>query len=202
VSGALTITLADPGPLQLMSLMLQQRVQAIFPPSYFGFAWMPAKADRNWFKRYVPRCPAAALGWNGVADKDSAGVFAGIAHFTLALIVKNASSVQGRYLGDALGPGLMPMVRAATIALQGWVIDPPDNPFCAQGGVTVSAVANLYNEDWGDEDTAIAALELAVPYEETLPPGMEQVPAGPLALGITWNFDPQAPQIDSTGLVT
>jgi hypothetical protein len=189
VSGALTVSLADPGPVQLVARELETRLKQIFPEKYFVFAWMPAKADRTWFDRYIKRTPAIALGWDGIAPSmDNGRVFAGSMVFSLTCITKNAHSIQGRYYGDALSPGLLAMVRVAAVALQGWVVDPPDNPFCAQGAVQVAAVENIVPEEWVTDDTAVAALKLVIPYEENLPPGMEMDPAGPLELKVGWDF--------------
>ena len=199
---AVTQPLADIGPLQWMAQELQARLQSAFPPSYFVFQFMPAKADRAWFKKYVTRYPAVLLGWTGVTgDKDDGGVFEGIAHWTVALVTKNSSNVQARYMGDTLAPGLFPMARIATIILHGYFINPADTPWSASNSAIVNAAGNIYNEDWGDEDTGVAALDVTVRFKETLPPGLEQAPSNALLeTAITWNFRQQPPLLtDNAG---
>lgn len=202
MSGTLTPALATPGPLEWMTAAIQARLQQAFPANLFGFAYMPAKADRAWFDKYLSRTPALALGWNGTqADSDEGRIFTGTAHWTLALITKNAGSVQARYVGDKLAPGLFAMARVATLMLHGFLIDPDGTPWTATGTIKVTAIGNLFNEEWGGEGTAIAALDLHVQYEEVPPPGLEQAASsGPLEMNIAWDFGEQTPLLtDSVG---
>jgi hypothetical protein len=205
MSGAVTTALSQDGPLMWMGQAIEARLALAFPPAYFDFAWMPAKADRAWFKRYLRRTPAIALGWNGCqATSDDGGVFTAHAHWTVALITKNAAGPEARLMGDALAPGLFAMQRVATLMLHGWLIDPDGTPWTATGSTIVTAAGNLYNDEWGDEDTAICGLDLSVLYEETLPAGLIPSPSiGNLIDCITWDFGEQPPlltqTIDTTG---
>ena len=86
------------------------------------------------------------------------------------------------------------MARIATVTLHGYLIDPPDMPWSASGSTIVNALGNIYNEDWGDQDTAVCALDVTVRYREALPPGLEQLPSNALLeTAITWNFGQQPP---------
>lgn len=202
MSGLITQPLADGGPISWMAQALQARLQCAFSPKYFNFHFMPAKPDKVWFQKFVTRYPAVLLGWTGVTgDKDDGGIFEGIAHWTVALATRNSSSVLARYMGDNLAPGLFPMARIATVTLHGYLIDPPDMPWSASGSTIVNALGNIYNEDWGDQDTAVCALDVTVRYREALPPGLEQLPSNALLeTAITWNFRQQPPLLtDNAG---
>jgi hypothetical protein len=185
----------DPPPLAMMALALRERLQAAFPPAQFDFAFAPAKADKVWFKKYLRRGPGVALSWNGCqGTKDDGGVWEGTAHWSVLLFTKNGSGVLERYMGDALAPGLFAMTRVATLILHGWLINPSNSAWSAQGACVVNAMGNTYNDEWGDEDTAVSALDLTVLYDETLPPGLEAAPSAAfLQDNITWNFGEQPP---------
>ncbi len=200
MSGALSAPLADAGPVQLMTAALQARLQWAFPPTYFDFAFMPFKADRRWFERCFRRCAGVALSWRGCEPTKSDAVpFTAHARFTVVLFAKNAGGVQQRYVGDGLGVGLFSMTRIATLALQGWTMPTAANGWEPQGAVIVDQVGNLYDEQWGDENTAIAGLDLSIEYEEVLPPGFgEQLPDGVLVDNIFWNFGQQPPLLNDT----
>jgi hypothetical protein len=179
--------LAQPGPLGWMMQEIQARVQQGFPPKYFDFEIMPQKADREWFNRSLKRTAFVALGWNGTKAEGKGGVFGGEASFTLALITRNPV-ISARYMGDALAPGLFAMVRVATLLLNGFDIEPAGTDWTPSSSIVVNGIGNLYNEDWGRSDIAVAALDLSMVYEEMLPPGLEQSPSGSLSLNLGWNF--------------
>jgi hypothetical protein len=197
---ALTPALADPGPLQWMAAGLQARLQAAFSPDFFTFGFMPARADRAWFKRHFMRLPGVALGWNGSKGvRDDGMPWTAEASWTVALITKNDGSPINRYVGDALAPGLFAMQRVATIILHGYLIEVESTGWTSSGTVIVNAAGNLYNEEWGDEQIAICALDLSIRYEETQPPGLEpNLPNGSLADLITWDFGELAPLLTQT----
>lgn len=170
MSGALTPALAAMGPLHWMADAIQARLREIFPPAYFQGAWMPTRPDRQWFTRTVQRTPAWALSWTGSpAESDQGNIFKARAHFVVALIVKNSTGVTQRFFGDKAGPGLFAMQRAVVTGLHGMVIDPPGVEWSATGTVEVTAVGNLYNDEWGDQDAAIVGVDLQVLYEEFPP---------------------------------
>jgi hypothetical protein len=187
VSAQLLSTLAQPGPLGWMYSEIKGRVQQVFPSNLFDFSMMPKNPDRKWFSKYARRTPFLALGWQGVANEGEGAKFGGRAHWTLAMVVKN-SDVEARYMGDALSPGLFAMVRVATLALNGFLPNPPNTDWSAERSIVVSALGNLFEGDWGDDEMAIAGLDLHCVYEEQLVPGLEQSPAASLVLDCGWKF--------------
>jgi hypothetical protein len=179
--------LSDPGPIGWMMMGIQERLKAGFPANLFDHAMMPQKADRKWFERNFRRTALVAVGWNGTAAEGEGAVFGGHANFTVALVTKNPK-IEGRYLGDALSPGLFGMLRVATLLLNNFVPKSASNSWSASRSSVVTSIGNIYTEEWGDENTAIGALDLSILYEETLVPGLEESPSGSLSLDCGWNF--------------
>jgi hypothetical protein len=181
---------AGEGPLHCTARALQQWLQLVFPANYFDWHWLDGKIGKTQWAALTRRCPTVALGFAGVApERENADVFVGKSHWFLALVTRNTGGPQARLLGDKLAPGILSIVRAATVALNGFVIDPPDTPWSASGAVEITDVAALTSDDWIDEALAASGISLSVPYEETLLPGLD-TPNHMDALSGTWSFDP------------
>ena len=182
--------LVGEGPLHFTARALQARLQLLFPPNYFDWHWLDGKIGKTQWDRLTRRCPSVCLGFAGVTPSASNGLaFEGKSHWFLALVTRNEGGPQARLLGDRLAPGILSVVRAATVALNGFVINPPDTPWCASGAVEVTDISALTSDDWTSEALAAVGINLAVPYEEVLPPGLD-TPNRLDALSITWSFDP------------
>jgi hypothetical protein len=180
----------EEGPLHFTARALKAQLQTVFPPSRFDFQYLDGKIGKQQWARLTRRTPAVALGWAGVEPGANNGsIFFGTSLWVVALITRNEAGPQQRLLGDAIAPGILSMVRAATLALQGFAIDPPDTPWAASGAVQVRNVAALYSDEWTDEACAVAGVDIAVEYQELLPPSFDAVNAMD-ALSIDWAFGP------------
>jgi hypothetical protein len=189
---------AGEGPLHFTARALQARLQQVFPPRQFDWHWLDGKIGKQQWGVLTRRPPAVCLGWAGVTPGAEMGeVFEAHSHWFLALVTKNAGGPGPRMLGDKLAPGILSLARAATLALNGFVIDPPDTPWAASGAVRITDVAALTSDDWVDEALAAAGVSLSVPYQEMLPPGLD-TPNHFDALAITWAFDPPNGQFTQT----
>ncbi len=180
--------LSDEGPLHFTARALQARLQTVFPATRFDFQFLDGKIGKTQWKRVTRRPPAIGVGWAGVKAGDWNGEqFGGISQWFVMLLVSNESGPGQRLLGDRASPGLLAMVRAATLALQGFTIANPDTGWAASGTVQVTSVAALYSDDWTDDAYALAGLELDVAYQETLIPGQDTI-NNMDALAIDWRF--------------
>ena len=180
--------LSSEGPLHFTARALKAQLQTVFPPSRFDFHYLSGKLSVKSWQRLTRRTPAIALGWSGVDPMEGAGgAFFGVSHWFVALVTRNEAGPEQRLLGDKLAPGLLSLVRAATLALNGFTIDPPDTPWAASGSVQVRAMHLLDTEEWTDEACSIAGIDLNVEYVEQLYPGLD-TPNAMDALSIGWSF--------------
>ena len=180
--------LDEEGPLHFTARALRAQLETVFPPARFDFQVLDGKLGKAQWQRLTRRPPAVCLGWAGVTPaRDNQRQFAGTSHWFVGLLTKNANSPQARLLGDPMGPGILTMVRAATIALNGMVIDPVETPWAASGAVAVTGVHALYSDEFVDEYTSLAGIEVDVPYEEALPAAWESVNSFD-ALSVAWTF--------------
>ena len=180
--------LAEEGPLHFVARALRAQLETVFPPGRFDFQYLDGKLGKTQWQRLTRRPPAVCVGWAGVTpQRQSQRVFEGVSHWFVGLLTKNANSPDARLLGDPMGPGVLTMVRAATIALQGMVIDPVETPWAASGAVQITGVHALYSDEFVDEYTTLAGIELDVAYEEALPAAWQTVNSLD-ALSVAWSF--------------
>lgn len=177
------------GPLHFTARALKARLQGVFPAAGFDWHWLDGKIGKNQWGNLTRKTPSVCLGFAGVTPDASNGeVFAGKSHWFLALVTKNPGGPGPRLLGDRVAPGILALSRAATLALNGFVVDPPDTPWSATGAVEITDLSALTSDDWVDEALAAVGISFSVPYEERLPPGLDTVNHFD-ALKITWTFD-------------
>jgi hypothetical protein len=189
------------GPLHFMARALQARLQQVFPPQQFDWHWLDGKMGKQQWSALTRRCPAVCLGFAGVTPHaENAVIFGGDSHWFLAVVTRNTGGPMLRMLGDKFSPGVLSLIRAATLAVHGYLINPPDTPWAASGTVRVSDILALSSEDWVDEALAAGALSLTIPYEELLPPGLD-TPNNMDALSETWAFASAPATTQMTDLV-
>lgn len=180
--------LADEGPLHFTARALVARLQTVLPPPWFDYHYLDGRLSKAQWGRLTRRTPAVCVGWAGVVPlPHTGGVFAGTGKWFVGLITRNEAGPAQRLLGDRFAPGVLSLVRAATIALQGYVIDPPCTPWTASGAVQVTAVQALYSDDWTDEACSLVGIDLDIEYEEMLPPAFD-TSAGLDAIRAAWSF--------------
>lgn len=178
------------GPLHFTARALQVRLQSVFPAQRFDWHWLDGKIGKTQWGNLTRRTPSVCLGFAGITPSPAnSTVFEGRSHWFLAVVTKNSGGPMGRLLGDKAAPGVLSLVRAATLALNGYVIDPPDTPWSASGAAEITDISALTSDDWVDEALAAAGISFSVPYEEALPPGLD-TPNSFDALQIAWSFDP------------
>jgi hypothetical protein len=188
--------LTEEGPLHFTARALQAQLQRVFPANRFDWHWLDGKLTAKQWGRLTRRTPAVGLGWAGVTPntRNSLGFF-GASHWFLALVTRNEMSAEARLLGDKVAPGILSMVRAATIALNGYTVDPPDTPWQASGSTVITGVGAFYSDDWTDEASTLAGVDISVEYEEVLPASLN-TPNAMNALQIAWGFPAQAQWTD------
>jgi hypothetical protein len=188
---------AGEGPLHFMARGLQVRLQQVFPASGFDWHWLDGKISKAQWVKLTQRTPSVCVGFGGVGPSTANGeTFMGRAHWFVSLVTRNPGSPQARLLGDRAAPGILALVRAATLALHGFRIDPPDTPWAASGAVEITDISALTSEDWIDEALAAVGISLSVPYEEALPPGLD-TPNHFNALRTAWSFSPNGAWTDT-----
>ena len=179
---------ADEGPLHFIGRALGERLRRVFPEPKFDHQILDGKLTKSQWSRLTRRTPTVALGWGGITpDPRSPGLFHATSHWFLALITRNEAGPRQRLLGDRLAPGTLSMVRAAVLALNGYVIDPPDTPWAASGAVCIHALTPLYDDAWVDEALSVAGIELSVEYDEALPLALD-TPNNLDAIQFNWAF--------------
>lgn len=185
--------LSDEGPLHFMARAIAARLQTVLPQQWFDYHFLDGKLSKTQWGRLTRRTPSVCIGWAGVVPMPhDGGVFAGTSKWFVGLVTRNEAGPAARLLGDRFAPGVLSLVRAATIALQGHVIAPPETPWAASGAVQVTNVQALYSDDWTDEACCLVGIELDVEYEELLPPGFATSP-GFNGLNIAWSFATSPP---------
>jgi hypothetical protein len=178
----------EEGPLHFTARALAAQLQTVFPPNRFDFQYLDGKLGKTQWGRLTRRPPSVCLGWAGITPLPGNGcVFLGTSHWFVGLLTKNVHSPDARLLGDAVGPGILSMVRAATIALHGFTIDPAETPWAASGTAEITGIHALYNDEFTDEYTTLAGLDVSVQYEEVLPAGLDTINSCN-ALSVAWTF--------------
>ena len=178
------------GPLHFMARAIQHRLLRVFPAARFDHQLLDGRITKAQWARLTRRTPTVALGWAGVTpDRLAGNIFHGTAHWMVALVTRNEGGPTQRLLGDKLAPGVLALVRAAVLALEGYLIDPPDTPWAASGSIAVTNVSALYDDGWTDEALSVAGVELSVEYDEALPPALD-TPNDLDAIAASWNFAP------------
>lgn len=180
--------LPDEGPLHFTARALRAQLQTVFPASRFDFAYLDGKLTRAQWERLTRRPPSVCLGFAAVTPQAASGAFIGVSHWFVGLLVRNDGGPEARLLGDRAGPGILSMVRAATIALNGFQIRPAETLWAASGAVEISAVTALETEPFAAEAISFTGLEVNVRYEEALPPDFDTINSLD-ALSIGWSFD-------------
>jgi hypothetical protein len=185
----------NPGQLQQLGTALIAQVQIAFPPTLFQFEVMPSKLTPQAWTALVRRVPFVGLGWNGVEPAPDMGRgFRGVSRWTLYLVTRNSAGELGRYFGDAQGPGLLQMVQAAVVLLQGADIG-------GVGTAAVRSVANAVAEGWEGGNAVIAAVDIDVPVDLTLRNSIDGASVDMDALktlAIAWDFLPATGSLTDT----
>lgn len=192
------LTIVSPGPMQQTMLALRDRLRLVFPERRFQHAIMPSKITPKEWLRLTQRTPFVGLGWAQLDPIRQAGRdFIGRMHWSVYLVTQNSAGTAQLYAGDARAPGLFDLVAAAVAVLQGYTIP-------GVGTVTVTKAGNAFAEGWDADNTAMAAIDLAVNVSLPLADAVSGVSETVLAtIGIDWIFGPlgQIEQADtiSTG---
>ena len=164
----MSVAAINPGVLGQIACALQARLQIVFPPERFQFDFMPPKLSSREWTALVRRPPFIGLGWNELAQKSTPSrIFTGASTWPVFIVVNNQAGTRNRYLGDAQGPGLFALVQAAIIALNGFrLVDKSGEPL---GSCTVQRAANAFAENWDADGYAMAAVDVSVVTEVTVP---------------------------------
>jgi hypothetical protein len=140
---------------------------------------MPPIPTKTEWDRLTRRSPCLGVAWAGLEREPKAGpLFSGEAKWLIYLVVDNPE-VGARFYGDGRGIGLVGMVTAAIALLHGWTVD-------GVGTTSVALAESLTKEEWGNDTTAIAGLDLRVPVIPDA--GIAAAPAldDLVRIGATW----------------
>jgi hypothetical protein len=166
--------LAGEGPLHFTARALHQRLTEVFPPARFDHQWIDGRLSKQQWARLTRKPPTVALGFGGITPDPRAGaIFHGTAHFMIALVAYNPAGPRERLMGDKVAPGMLAMIRAAILMLNGFEVRAPDTTWASTGAVEITTIAPVYDEAWVDEALSVTALEVGVQYDEALPPGLD-----------------------------
>jgi hypothetical protein len=181
------------GPLHFMGEAIAARLKLVFPPNQFTHEYVPARLTLTEWRRLTRRTPFVGLGWTGITPDHEAGrVFEGTAHWIVLLVTKNAGGVAARYQGDRVGAGLFQLIRAASIALQGFTPRQPELSWEAASTVLIRDIQSVYSDEWADDEAAVGMISLDVPYQEQisddLVAALGQTPGSFGNVSITWAF--------------
>ncbi len=156
----MSVRVIDNGPLCSMLAGLQARLQIAFPPSVFTFDVMPTRITQASWAQVVRRTPFVGLGWNSAENKGGS-TFAGAAHFSVFLVVKNEAGERGRLMGDSQGSGLFQVVQAAILVLNGFKVPDLADPGATVGTCLVRLASNA-GVEWAAENMAVAVIDVDV----------------------------------------
>lgn len=185
---------AQPQPgdtaLTFMPRAIEARLRTVFTTA-FDFALLPSgKLSKAKWQAVVRRVPMLGLGYLGCKPaEDNGRSFRAHALWELLLVTRGVTPQQS-LLGDVAAPGILSMIRAATVALQGYTIAPEGAPACASGSVAISSVDLALSDEFFGDDYCAASVILSVPYRETSA-GMtlSQPTVGELmAIAESWSF--------------
>jgi hypothetical protein len=187
-SEATALTILPQGALECAGAAIDARLRLVFPPRLFDHQVMPSRVTPAGWKRLLRRTPFVGLGWAkaDLAPHAPAGLFVGVAHWSVFLVTRNVAGPRHLYWGDGQGPGLFAMVRAAVAGLHGMKI-------AGVGTAQVPGAGNAYAEGWDDDEIAMAAVDLTVNLTLALADSVAGVEEDPLLrLGESWSFTAEA----------
>ncbi len=176
----MTLTFPEPKTqLHLFSEHLEDRLKAVFPTP-FTVALMPPAPSKTEFERLTSRKPFVGFAFAGLKPTGSGRIFNCSSSWMVFLAVDNTEVVR-RHIGDERGVGLFGMITATVFALNGWTIE-------GVGSVTVTGADVVVREDWANDTTAIAMVDIEVGL--VIDDGIARLTRGPddafLTLVSTW----------------
>ncbi|WP_431281657.1 hypothetical protein ACQW02_19925 [Humitalea sp. 24SJ18S-53] len=152
------------GPLIAMHDAIVARLREVFPTNKFTHGFVDSRLTPVEWGDLMRLKPFVGLGWGGARPSDANGRrMSATAEWTVFLATGNSAGPTQRYAGDTQGPGLLAMVQVAAGALQGMVVRPPRarEPV---GTVEVSGISNLVIDGFQEKNTAIAGIDLRIPF--------------------------------------
>ncbi len=176
----MTLTFPEP-PTQLhrVASALDARLKLIFPDP-FTVGLMPPAPSKAEFDRLTARKPYVGYAFENLRARSSSRLFSATADWMVLLAVDNAD-ISRRHIGDERGIGLFGMITAAVYGLNGWTLE-------GIGTMTVSGADIIVREDWANETTAIAIIELAIDHvaDQGIAAAMNGTLDDLLSLTCTW----------------
>ncbi len=166
---------------------IKAQLRLVFPETLFGFRVIPATLTRKVWTELTSRTPVVMLGWDGFRPQEPASRrFSGASGWGVFVVTRNAGGPAPRLLGDARGPGLLDMVRAAIAVLAGHTLKDI-------GTITVKSASQLTSEEWDMEELAVARITIEV-GDTLLASGDDLAPLSTdgilRRIGIGWDFAP------------
>ncbi|WP_156922163.1 hypothetical protein [Azorhizobium doebereinerae] len=167
--------MADVDPITEVSTAVQAVLRPFMPN--WQFELVPSELTLTEFEMLMGHTPWVGFGWTGFEMGKSSGRQARGHHkMRLTIAVKN-SDRPGRFLGDALGPGLYPAMATAVCVLQGKTLP-------GIGTISVATADQTYVDGYSDMVVALGVVDIEI---------------GPGALGAP--FDTLADAPDFAGLI-
>lgn len=180
------VTIIRPGPIEQIARALRGRLELVFPPNKpFSHQWMPARVDRDAWRRLTERMPMVAIGFNEFQRVQTQSSLAVISYWTIFAATKNERGQEGLMFGDKLAPGLLSLMQVAAAAVHGFTMP-------GLGTIQVTKAANAMIEEETDPSLGIAAIDLEVKADLALAGLLSgpDVAGADLAMQqIVWNFD-------------
>ena len=139
-------------PISALHAAIVARLREKLPAKRWTIELVPYALTVEDFKRLMRTTPWIGIAWRGFApDKASGRSTAGPLLFTVTVCTKN-TGINGRHLGDAVGPGLYPSAMLVAALLSGLTVRDV-------GTLRCTAVAPAYADGVGDMDAGLAAIE-------------------------------------------
>jgi hypothetical protein len=167
------------GPLQRIQTALSERLRQYFPITKFQHGNVPARITPQIWEDLLRRTPFIGLSWIGWSAKSAARRYRGTVKFGIYVVAQNPRP-DNLMVGDASLPGLFGMSQMAAAVVHGFLTP--------EGSAMVTDIGNLYAENWGRMDQAMAGIMVEVDgVELTDPPSFEALDEF-LRLQNTWDF--------------
>jgi hypothetical protein len=152
-----------PGPLTLQARAIIDRLQIVFPPSYYEFQYLPANiTGKHWESIVQGNQPMLGLAFLGLAPVGENPVMNATAMWMVLCSVRRAGKPQDRFLSGKIGG--KPVIGALDFASTAVALLHRANLGTGTGLVT--KVTNAVSEAWAG-DSAVMSIDLRIPL--TLP---------------------------------
>jgi hypothetical protein len=178
------VSITRQGPLEQIAKAIKARLELAFPPKVFTHRWMPARVDREVWRRLTERLPLVAIGFNRFHRAQTTGALNVLSDWSVYVATKNERGQEGLLFGDDFAPGQLSLIQVAAAILHGFTLP-------GLGSIQVNDAASAFIEEGQDPNLGVGAIELTVKADLSLAnllTGDDLTPATLAMQQIQWTF--------------